>query len=108
MFTAMSLLFAAIIAEVAATSALGKSQGFSDLWWSVFVITGYVLSAWLLAMAVKHISVSIAYAIWAGLGTALVSAVGVLLLGERMDALKAVALMMIVIGVVLLNVRGAH
>lgn len=104
----MSILAVAIVAEVAATSALVKTDGFTHLWWTAFVAVGYVLSAWLLALAVRHISVSVAYAIWSGLGTALVSAVGVLLLGERMDLLKTVALAMIIAGVVILNLRGAH
>lgn len=108
MYTALGLLMAAIAAEVAATAALPRTQGFKDPLWTVFVVGGYAVSIWLLALVVRHMPVSTAYAIWAGVGTAVVAVIGALWLGESLNALKIAALGMIIVGVVVLNLQGAH
>src|SRR5689334_25212977 len=99
MFVAFGLLFAAIALEVAATSSLGRADGFRDPLWTAVVLGGYALSAWLLALVIRDMPVSTAYAIWSGLGTALVALIGVLWLGESLNVAKAAALGMIVAGV---------
>jgi multidrug transporter EmrE-like cation transporter len=71
-------------------------------------MVGYAISIWLLALVIGQISVSVAYAVWSGLGTASIAVVGVLLLGEPVDAVKVAALGMIVLGVVLLNLHTAR
>lgn len=108
MYAAFGVLFAAIAAEVAASAALPRTQGFRDPAWTAFVVGGYAVSIWLLAIVVRTMPVSTAYAIWAGLGTAAVAVIGALWLGESLDALKVAALSMIVVGVVVLNLQGAH
>ena len=108
MFAAFGLLLAAIAAEVAASAALPRTHGFRDPFWTVFVVGGYAVSIWLLALVVRHMPVSTAYAIWAGLGTAAVAVIGAVWLGESLDPLKIAALGMIVAGVVVLNLQGAH
>jgi len=108
MYVAVALLLAAIGIEVAATALLPRSEGFTDPMWSVLVLAGYAASIWLLAVVVRTISVSTAYAVWSGLGTAIVAVVGYLWLGEHMSVLKAASLVMIVTGVVGLNLAGAH
>lgn len=105
---AFALLLLAIAAEVAATAALPRAQSFRDPGWTAFVLAGYAVSIWLLALVVRTMNVSVAYAIWAGLGTAAIAAIGVLFLGEGLDWIKAAALSMIVLGVVVLNLHGAH
>jgi small multidrug resistance pump len=108
MVAAWVLLLAAIGVEVAATAALPRTQSFRDPAWTAFVITGYVVAIGLLSFVVRYIPVSVTYAIWAGLGTAGIALVGVVLLGEDFDLLKGVALAMIITGVVMLNLNGAH
>lgn len=108
MFAAFGLLLAAIVIEVAATSALPRTEGFRDPWWSGLVISGYAISIWLLALVVERLPVSTAYAVWSGVGTAGVAVVGALWLGESWAPVKVAALAMIVVGVVVLNVQGAH
>lgn len=108
MWGAWLLLMAAIGVEVASTAALPRTQGFRDPGWTVAVMAGYALSIWLLSVVIKNISVSVAYAVWSGLGTAGIVVIGVLFLGERVDAVKAAALAMIIVGVVVLNLHGAH
>lgn len=99
------VLLAAIGIEVGATTALPRTRGFHDLAWSALVLGGYAVSIWLLALVTRQMSVSVAYAVWSGLGTAAIAAVGVLAFGERMDAVKLSALALIILGVVVLNLH---
>ncbi|HEX5560926.1 MAG TPA: multidrug efflux SMR transporter [Nocardioidaceae bacterium] len=108
MLGAWALLVCAITVEVASTAALPRTHGFREPLWTAFVLVGYAISIWLLALVIRHIPVSVTYAVWSGLGTAGIVMVGVLLLGEPLDVLKAVALVMIVAGVLILNLHGAH
>jgi len=108
MFGAWVLLLGAIGIEVASTAALPRTQGFREPLWTALVIGGYAVSIWLLALVIRHIPVSVSYAVWSGLGTAGIALVGVLLLGERMDLVKVAALALIIGGVVVLNLHGAH
>jgi small multidrug resistance pump len=100
------LLGTAIVSEVAATLALRASDGFSRPLPVAVVIVGYGLSFWLLALALKHIPVSLTYAIWAGTGTALVAIGGVVAFGETMNTMKLLSLFVIVLGVVGLSAAG--
>jgi small multidrug resistance pump len=108
MLGAWALLVCAITVEVASTAALPRTHGFREPLWTGFVLVGYAVSIWLLALVIKHIPVSVTYAVWSGLGTAGIVMVGVLLLGEQLDVLKALALVMIVAGVLILNLHGAQ
>ncbi len=108
MVGAWLLLGVAILVEVASTGALPRAHGFREPGWTVLVLGGYALSIWLLTIVIRHIPVSVTYAVWAGVGTAGIALVGVLLLGETWDLPKAVALLMIIGGVVILNLHGAH
>jgi small multidrug resistance pump len=107
MLTAV-LLALAIGVEVAASALLPKAQGFTNLPWTVVVLVGYGVAIWLLTVVVRSMPVSVAYAIWAGAGTALVAVVGLVFLGESFSWVKVVSLAMIVAGVVGLNLTGAH
>jgi len=108
MAVAWTLLTGAIVVEVLATAALPRTEQFRDPGWTAAVIGGYALAIWLLTVVIRHIPVSVAYAVWSGLGTAGIAVVGVLFLDERLDLVKAVALAMIIVGVVVLNLHGAH
>lgn len=108
MFTAL-LLAVAIAIEVTATALLPRAAGFTHPGWSAVVVVGYGVSIWLLALVVRSMPVSIAYAVWAGAGTATVAVIGFLFLDEPMGVVKAASLALIVIGVVGLNLAGgAH
>ena len=108
MFSPFVVLLAAIGIEVGATSVLPRTRGFHDLPWSALVLGGYAVSIWLLAIVTRQMSVSVAYAVWSGLGTAAIAAVGVLAFGEKLDAVKLTALALIIVGVVVLNLHTAH
>ncbi|MGW2524948.1 DMT family transporter [Streptomyces sp. NPDC001617] len=102
------LLGAAIAAEVGATTAMKFSDGFSRLVPSLVTVVGYVVSFVLLAQTLKTISVGAAYAIWSGIGTAAIATIGLLFFGEGMSAAKAAGMALIIGGVVVLNLGGAH
>jgi small multidrug resistance pump len=106
---AVLLLLSAIGIEVGATAALPRTRGFHDPGWSLAVVAGYAVSIWLLSVVVNTVPVSIAYAVWSGVGTAAVAVIGFLYLGDSMNVLKALCLVLIVAGVVGLNLAGgAH
>ena len=94
--------------EVAATASLPRTDGFTRPGWTAVVVAGYAVALWLLSLVVRTMPVSVAYAVWAGLGTALVAVVGVVLLGEPLGWVRAVSLGLVVVGVVGLNLSGAH
>jgi small multidrug resistance pump len=104
---AASLLGLAIVVEVAATAALPRTAGFTQPAWTVAVLGGYAVSIWLLTLVIRHIPVSVTYAVWSGAGTALVACVGFVFLGERLDAVKVTGLLAIIAGVVVLNISAA-
>ena len=106
---AFLLLSLAILAEVGATLALRVSDGFSRPMPSAIVVAGYGVSFWFLALALKDIPVSLTYAIWSGVGTALVAVAGVVAFGETMNVMKLASLAVIVLGVAGLSAAGgAH
>ena len=100
-------LFAAIGAEVFATSLIKSTDGFTRLWPTVVCLTAYAVSFTALSQAVKVVPVGVAYALWSGLGTAAIVAIGAMFLGEPITAVKIVGIGLIVAGVVILNVGGA-
>ena len=86
-----------------ATSALKSSEGFTRLLPSVVVVTGYVVAIYLLSLTLRTIPVGVAYAIWSGVGVALIAVIGWLFLGQRLDAPAIAGLALIVAGVVVIN-----
>jgi small multidrug resistance pump len=102
------LLVVAIVSEVAGTSALRASDGFSRLWPSVGVVVGYGVSFIALSYALKlGLGLGPAYAIWSGAGTALITIVGLAVFGDRIGPLAYAGIGLIVAGVVLVNLGGA-
>lgn len=84
------------------------SEGFTRLWPSIGTAVGYLIAFTLLAQTLKTLSVGTAYAIWAGVGTAAVALIGILFMGESSSLVKIVGVGLIVVGVVVLNLGGAH
>ncbi len=82
------------------------SQGFTRLWPSVLIFVFYSLSFTLLTVVLKKIEVSVAYAIWSGVGTALIATLGILYFKESLTLLKLVSLALVIIGVIGLNLSG--
>lgn len=97
-------LAAAIVAEVIGTSFLKSSEGFTRLWPSLATAAFYLISFFFLSVTLKHLSVGVAYAIWAGAGIALIALIGYVLFGQKLDAAALAGIGLIIAGVVVINV----
>lgn len=97
----------AIVAEVIATSCLKPSEGFTCLWPSVAVVTGYGLAFFFLSLTLRTLPVGVTYAVWSGVGIVLVATVGWLAFGQRLDAPALIGMAMIIGGVAVLNLFSA-
>ena len=101
-------LAVAIAFEVVATSLLKATEGFTRLWPTVACLAGYAAAFAMLALVVRHVPVGVAYAVWSGLGTAAIVAIGVLFLNESISGTKVAGVLLVIAGVVTLNIGGAH
>jgi small multidrug resistance pump len=106
------ILSGAIISEVIATTALRLGSRATDdpskYAWYAAVVVGYGISFALLSLVLKKIEMGVTYAVWSGVGTALIAGIGIALFGESATAIKFAFLFLIVIGVVGLNLSGTH
>lgn len=94
----------AIVAEVAATSALKASEEFTRLVPSLIVIFGYGLAFYLLTLVLRTIPVGITYALWSGIGIVLVAVAGAVLYKQIPDVPAILGMGLIIAGVVVINV----
>lgn len=99
-------LVLAILLEVSGTTCMKLSEGFTKSVPSILLFVFYSLSFGMLTLALKRIDVSVAYAVWSGVGTALIATIGVLWFKEPITALKLISLALIIGGVVGLNLGG--
>ena len=101
-------LVSAIIFEVAGTTAMKLSVGFTRFTPSVLIFVFYLASFAMLTLTLKKFEVSVVYAVWSGIGTALIAIIGILYFREAVSAVKIISLMLIIIGVVGLHLGGAQ
>lgn len=93
-------LTAAIFFEVLGTLSLKYSSINTNHLFSGLVVVFYVLSFTLMWYAIKKIDISVAYAIWAGMGTALITIIGAKVFDETLTPMKILFVAFIIIGVV--------
>ncbi|MBN9695037.1 MAG: QacE family quaternary ammonium compound efflux SMR transporter [Zoogloea sp.] len=93
----------AIVCEVFATSALKACDGFTRLGPSVLVVIGYVAAFFFLSLALRHVSIGVAYAIWSGAGIVLISLAAWLVYGQRLDVPAMLGMGLIVAGVAVIQ-----
>ena len=98
------LLLIAITAEVIATTALKLSNGFSQVLPSVVVVLGYGCAFYFLSLVLKSMPIGVAYAIWSGVGIALITLVGTVFFKQSLDVPAMVGIGLIVAGVLTINV----
>lgn len=100
------LLGCAIALEVAGTTSMKLSYGFTKLLPSIFVFLFYAASFAAFSFALKKIDISIAYAIWSGIGTTLIALIGILYFRETITVIKSISILLIIIGVIGLNLSN--
>lgn len=93
-------LMLAIIMEVIGTVCLKLSEGFTRIIPSLLIFICYVLSIILLTLALKKIEIGMSYAIWSGVGTALIAIIGFIWFKEPATAMKIFSIILIIIGVI--------
>ena len=99
-------LIIAIFTEVVGTTMMKVSQGLTRLMPSIWMFVMYAISFVFMAFALKKLEVSTAYAIWSGLGTALIAAIGIAWFQESFSITKLVGTGLVIAGVVLLNIKS--
>jgi len=98
-------LILAIICEVSGTTCMKLSEGFTKLVPSVLLFCFYACSFTLMTITLRRLEVSVVYAIWSGIGMALISAIGIVMFDEMFTVTKLISTLLIIAGVIGLNLK---
>jgi small multidrug resistance pump len=101
--TVYIILFLAILAETAGTTALQASQQFTRPLPSVIVVIAYGISFYLLALTLRTMPVGVVYAIWSGLGIVFIAAIGYVVFGQKLDLPAILGTGLILAGIVVIQ-----
>jgi small multidrug resistance pump len=96
----------AILFEVAGTTCMKLSEGFTKLTPSILGYLFYGICLAFLNLSLKTIDVSTAYAIWCGAGIALIAVIGMTYFRESITPVKIIGLLLIIAGVVALRLKA--
>ncbi|WP_288948742.1 multidrug efflux SMR transporter [uncultured Paracoccus sp.] len=94
--------------EIVWALAMKQSEGFTRLWPTAITLLAMVASVWFLSLSMKVLPLGTAYVIWTGIGAVGTFVLGVLVLGEPADALRLVAAVLILAGLVLMKIASPH
>lgn len=100
-------LILAIAFEIAATTLMKVSNGFTKILPTLGTFLGYIICFSFLSIALKKIDMSVAYAVWSAAGIVVLSTIGVVVFKENINVLKVTSILFIVLGVIGLNLSGA-
>lgn len=105
----MAWLFVVVasVFEAGFAVLLKQSHGLTRLWPTIGFAACALVSFGLLTLALRHLDVGPAYAVWTGLGAAGTAAAGMIWLGEAVGTLKLVSIALVVAGAIGLNLSGA-
>ena len=93
------ILSVGILFEVLGTICMKYAEGFTKPVPSVLVFVFYGISLAALVFLLEKMQVSIAYAIWASAGTALIAILGMLFFKEPVSVAKIFSLALIILGI---------
>lgn len=97
---AWGILVIAGLFEVGWAIGLKYTEGFTRLWPTVGTILSMIISLWLLGIAMKSLPVGTAYATWVGVGAVGTVVLGIVLLGEPVNAARLMSVALIIAGIV--------
>ena len=100
-------LLIAVASEVAGTSFLKASEGFTKAGPSIAVVIGYGLSFYFLSLTLKVIPVGIAYAVWSGFGIVIITLIGRYVFGQQLDMPAIIGITLILTGVLIMQLFSA-
>jgi len=93
----------AIAAEVAGTSLLKATEEFTKIVPTTFLVFFYVISFWLMTLALRDLPLGVVYAVWSGLGIVLVAIIGTVIYKEIPDLASLIGMALIISGVVVMH-----
>lgn len=96
----------AIVFEIAGTMSMKLSEGFTRTLPSVMIFVCYAIAFTFVTFAIKKIDISVAYTIWAGVGTAIIAIIGMAYFKEPAGLIKILSITLIIIGVIGLKLSG--
>ncbi|MEK8053312.1 multidrug efflux SMR transporter [Ideonella sp. DXS22W] len=98
------ILFAAIVAEVMAITAMKLTDGFKKIWpWAVVMALCFASSLYLMSLTLDTIPVGIVYATWTGSGLVLITLVSQVFFRQTMDRPARLGIGLILGGVIVLQ-----
>ena len=100
------VLIIAGLFEVVWAFTMKQSEGFTRLWPSVITLAAMLVSFVLLSWSMRSLPLGTAYTVWTGIGAVGAFVVGILFLGEAANALRILAALLIVSGLVLMKVSS--
>jgi small multidrug resistance pump len=99
------MLLVAIAFEVAGTTTMKLSRGFTRLIPTLLMFLFYGCGLTLMNLVIRRMDLSLVYAVWSGLGTAAIALIGIIWFHEPATALRIVSIALIILGVIGLNLK---
>ena len=96
-------LAVAVLAEVAGTSLLKATEGFTKPGPTAIVLIAYGFAFWMLSLSLKTMAVAIVYALWCGAGIVLIAVIGRFVLKQPLDVPALLGIGLILAGVLVIN-----
>jgi quaternary ammonium compound-resistance protein SugE len=102
------LVITAGLFEVAFATLLKLSNSFTRLWPTIGFAVCAILSFGMLSVALRYLPIGTAYAVWTGIGAAGTAALGIWVFSDPAALSRILGIAMIIGGVIVLNLSGAH
>lgn len=97
---AWMILVVAGLFEVGWAIGLKYTDGFTRLWPTVWTVLAMAISLWLLGIAMKSLPVGTAYSVWVGVGAVGTVILGIVLLGDPVNAARLISIALIIAGII--------
>ena len=97
-------LLGAIISEEFGSSMLKLTATTQNKFAIIGVVSGYFVSFYLLSLALLSVPLSVGYAIWGGVGTALTALVSVIFYREQINRQTIIGIGLLIMGIVLMQI----
>ena len=94
------ILVLAGLFEVGWAIGLKYAEGFTRLGPTVWTAVAMIVSLWLLGLALKSLPIGTAYSVWVGIGSVGTVILGIVLLGEPVNAARLISIMLIIAGII--------
>ncbi|WP_460219276.1 DMT family transporter [Psychroserpens sp. MEBiC05023] len=103
-------LFGSIAFEVLGTTAMKMASqgGKNTTLWTVTLWVSYIICFGLLQYAMKYFELGTVYAIWSGIGITILAIIGYFVFKDNFTTAKVISIALIILGIIGLNLSGAH